>query len=310
MKHGQSYLHVAWTAALCCFFSLTANAIILVPQLGATARVDFDSPNINSIVSTPCIQASSLNSTVTCSGSTSVPGTTATLNYVTTASANYGHLKAAGQSTILNSAPSGTGPYASQSYGEAHWADNWTFTGGVGFARLKLIYDLSGTYNISAVNSGAILDFFLVNLDTHEGSSPLLPILSTDPGTQILAEQLSLYTNFVFGVPFDFYVGLMAGSSLFELGDGGEDGLSAFLDLSTTATLVAINVEDANGDIVPFNLITASGESLFSQLATGTVAEPPTSSLISVAFAVLFIAASKRRHCPSSRQLLGACSTT
>ena len=291
------------------FFALTANAIIRVPQLGSTARVDFDSPDINSIVSTPCVRVSSLGSPVTCSGSTSVPGTSATLNYVTTASANYGPLKAAGQSTISNPASSGTGPYASQSYGEAHWADKWTVTGGAGFARLKLLYDLSGTYNISAVNSGAILDFFLANLDTYEGSSPLLPILSTDPGTQILAVELALYTNFVFGVPFDFYVGLMAGSSLFELGDGGEDGLSAFLNLSATATLVAINVEDASGAIVPFNLITASGASLFSQLASGTVAEPSASSLVGVAFAVLLTAARKRRHCPSSRLLPGACVT-
>ena len=306
MKHGQSYFHVAWAAALC-GLSLTAHAIILVPQLGSTARVDFDSPDINSIISTPCIQTTSLGSTVVCNGSTSVPGTGATLNYVTTASASYGILKAAGQSTISNPTPSGTGPFASQSYGEAHFADKWTISGGQGLARLQLLFNLSGTYNISAVNSGAILDFFLANLDTHEGSSPLLPILSTDSGTQTLAGQFALYTNFVFDVPFDFYVGLIAGSSLFELGNGGDDGLSAFLNLSTTATLAAINVADANGDIVPFDLDTASGASLFSQLAPGTVAEPPTIALIGLAFAFLFTAASKRRHCPLWRLLPGAC---
>lgn len=295
MKHGKSYFHVAWAAALC-GLSHAANAIILVPQLGSTARVEFYSPDINSIVSTPCIQTSSLGSMVECSGSTSVPGTSATLSYATTASANYGILKAAGQSTISNPTPSGPGPFASKSYGEAHFADKWKISGATGFGLLQLKFNLSGTYNISAVNSDAILDFFLTNLNTHQFSPALLPILSTALGTQTLAGQFSLYTNFVFGVPFDFYVGMSAGSSLVSLGDGGDDGLSAFLNLSNTATLAAINVEDASGNVVPFNLITASGASLFSQLAATPVAEPPTIALIGLGFALLIAAAGKRRH--------------
>jgi hypothetical protein len=289
MKHGLSYFHVALAAALA-GFSPTANAIILVPETVAETSVEFDSPSISFPISTPCHQVDLSGATVGCSGSTSVPGTSATLNYMTTATAAYGILKAAGQSTISNPAPSGSGPYASQSYGEAHFTDRATITGQAGSGRASLTFNLTGTYNISAVNSGAILDFFLTNLDTHELSSPLLvglPILSTDSGTQTLNESFMLSTNFVFGVPFDFYVGLKAGSSLVDLGNGGVDGLSAFFDLSTTATLVAINVGDANGDIVPFNLITASGASIYNQLAPGIVPEPSTITLLGLAFAGL-----------------------
>lgn len=299
----KSYFHVALAAVLA-GFSLTANAIILVPQLSSHATVEFDFPSLSVPVSTPCAHVSSVGATVGCSGSTAVPGTSATLNYVTTAFADYGILKAAGQSTISNPTPSGTGPYGSQSFGEAFFTDRLTATGHTGLGRFFFTFKLTGIYDISAVNSDAILDFFLVNLDTHELSSPLLvglPILSTAAGTQTLAEEFTLSTNFVFGVPFDILVDLKAGSSLVELGNGGVDGLTAFFNLSTTATLVAINVENANGDVVPFNLFTASGASIFSQLAPRSVPEPPTTTLLGLAFAALLFSRRKKEQRPGSQ---------
>lgn len=80
MKHGQSYFHVALAAVLA-GFSLTANAIILIPQLHSNATVEFDFPSLSVPISTPCDHSSTVGATVGCSGSTAVPGTSATLNY-------------------------------------------------------------------------------------------------------------------------------------------------------------------------------------------------------------------------------------
>lgn len=77
----------------------------------------------------------------------------------------------------------------------------------------------------------------------------------------------TLTTQFIFGTPFDFTVNLSAGSTLWNLSQGGYDGLTSFMDLSHTAMMNAIVVQDGEGGVIPFTLATDSNAMLFSELA-------------------------------------------
>jgi hypothetical protein len=255
---------------------VAADASPITPYVGAQGNVAFynSSTNIQDGGSA-CSAYSSSGATVGCSGSTTAPTSGATLNYLTTATAGYGVLKAGGTSSITNaSGTSNTTDYSS-SYGQAYFADSWTITGATGTGTLELQFALDGSYDFSQVGSGAVEGFGLVNLDNYSYSSGTPSFSSGGPGT--ISNTVLLSTSFTFGTPVDFLVSLTAGSNLYDLGHD----ISSYLDLSDTAQMNAIIVKDANGNVIPFDLTTGSGAPLFTELAPGvpSASVPEPSSL-------------------------------
>src|SRR5690349_21522983 len=74
-----------------------ANAIPITPSTSAQGNVAFYDGSTSQRLSTVCF-TSTTGVTTGCSGTATTPNST-TLNYLTTASADYGVLKAGGQST-------------------------------------------------------------------------------------------------------------------------------------------------------------------------------------------------------------------
>lgn len=261
-----------------------ANATPVTPVVSSEGVVAFDNASTNVQVSSPCFQYSSVGATVGCSGSTTTPTTGSTLNYLTTATASYGVLKAAGQSSITGASGTANLTDYSTSYGQAYFEDSWLITGGSGTGTLQLLFGLDGSYNFCGIHSGLVLGFSLANLDGGPSSSGT-PSLSGCSGS--IATTKILTTTFTFGSALDFLVSLTAGSNLYDLGNN----ISSNIDFSDTATMTAIVVKDAAGNVIPFGLTTASGASLFSGLApspspTG-VPEPMTLALFGAGLAGL-----------------------
>jgi hypothetical protein len=286
MKRKAKYVLVACAAALGAW-PLDANATAITPYLGSQAYVAFYDSNTDSQVGgSACSSFSSSPGTTTgCSGSTATPSTGATLNYLSTATADYGVLKAGGSSSISGASGTPNMTNYSSAYGQAYFADSWTITGGTGTGTLKLQFALDGSYDFHQVGSGLTAGFGLVNLDDHSYSSGTPTFTSGGPGT--IANTVVLSTTFTFGTAVDFLVSLTAGSNLYDLGND----ISSYLDLSNTALMTAIIVQDANGNVIPFNLSTGSGAPLFSQLAPGTpvtpVPEPSSLALFGAGLAAL-----------------------
>jgi hypothetical protein len=243
-----------------------AWATPIAPSVDSAGIVQFlVNDSTPTVVSTPCSTVSTVGATVGCSGSATSPTTTSTLDYLTTAGAGYGVLKAGGQSSI-NASVSNTTDY-STAYGSSYFDDSWIITGGTGTGTLDLQFGLDGTYNFCS--GGLYFGFSLFNFDSSTSSSSQLNPVGCS-GT--VSRTVTLATAFTFGTPVDFRVSLQAGSDLFNLGTAG----SSDIDFSDTAQMNAIVVMNSSGAVVPYDLTTASGAPLFSELAPSGV---PTSSV-------------------------------
>jgi len=276
---------------------VAAGAASLLLQVGAVAAASLQSQgNVrffdagDNQISSPCFAFSAAGALVGCSGGAAVAGTPATLNYLTSAEADYGVLKVSGQSSIANPAPAGTAAAAySSSVGSATFRDQWTITGlpnGTS-GTLQLLFSLTGDFDFSQVGAGVTTGFSLFNF-TNSSSSSDPPTLVGNVGT--INDIGLLTTSFVFGNVFDFQVSLTGGSNIFNLVNGGANGLSSYMDLANTAVMNAIVVRNAQGSVVPFNLATSSNANLFNDLAPGIpptgIPEPPLTALLFAAFAL------------------------
>lgn len=277
---------LAALAALSCI----AGAAPITPYVGSQGNVAFYNYNTsNQDGGSACFEYSGSGATVGCSGSTTTPTSGATLNYLTTATADYGVLKAGGTSYITNASGTPNETDYSSSSGQAYFADSWTITGGSGMGTLQLQFALDGSYDFSQIGTGVMLGFSLINLDNYSSSNGTPSLLGTS-GT--FSNDVVLTTQFTFGQPMDFLVSLTAGSNLYDLGNN----VSSNLDFSDTAQMNAIVVKDADGNVIPFYLTTGSGAPLFNELAPGTpsssVPEPPSLALFAagmLAFFALFL---------------------
>jgi len=271
-----------------------AASLLLLPGVAAAASLSsqgnvrfFNSSDAE--ISSPCFAFSGIGAAVGCSGSAAVAGTTGTLNYLTFAEADYGVLRVSGQSSITNPSPGGTAAAAySGSVGSATFRDQWTITGAPdgSTGTLQLLFALTGDFDFSQIGAGVTTGFSLFNFTTFTSSSDP-PTLGGNSGT--INDIGLLTTSFIFGSMFDFQVALTGGSNMFNLVNGGPNGLSSYMDLSNTAMMNAIVVRDAQGNVVPFNLATSSNANLFNQLAPGIpptgIPEPPLTALLFAAFA-------------------------
>lgn len=293
MDRKTKYLLLTCTAALGAL-PLEANAAAITPYVGSEGVVSFyNSSTNNPDGSSACFSYSAAGATVGCSGSAATPTSGATLNYLTTATAGYGVLKAGGSSSISNSSGTPDLTDYSSAYGQAYFADSWTIRGGTGTGTLELQFSLDGSYNFAQTHAGVVAGFSLVNLDNYSSSSGTPTFPSGGPGT--ISNTVTLSTSFTFGTPLDFLVSLTAGSNLYDLGDD----IGSSLDLSDTALMTAIVVKDANGNVIPFGLTASSGAPLFSELAPGTpttaVPEPSSLALIGAGLLALLWFSRQRR---------------
>ncbi len=189
-----------------------ANA---TPNVSADGQVQFfNSGTNNADGPSVCSPFSAVaNTAVRCTnGSVTTPTSGATLTYLTTATADYGVLKAAGQSTITGASGTENRTDYATSAGQASFEDIWTITGGSGTGTLALQFALDGSYNFCDVGSGLTLGFSLVNLtsSTFSNGTP-----STASCSATIGSTVTLTTGFTFGTPTDFLVSLTAGSTLF-----------------------------------------------------------------------------------------------
>jgi hypothetical protein len=280
----------ALAAAAFALMPSAGHASPVLPSLFSEAYVAFYSTSTDAQAGSAACSNFGSGATVGCSGSVATPAGS-TLNYLTTGTASYGTLKAGGQSSTTGASGVSNTTNYSRSFGESFFEDSWLISGGTGTGTLKLQFALDGSYNFCTVGTGLMTNFALVNLDGGPSSSA--PLVSGCSGS-VSNNIVTLTTTFTYGTPLDFLVDLKAGSILYDLGKN----VSSFIDYSNTAVMNAIIVTDAGGNVVPFGLTTASGASLFAQLApppappTG-VPEPWTLSLFG---AGLLGAAGRRRQ--------------
>jgi hypothetical protein len=274
-----------------------ANATVFTPNVGETATVTYFNESTNAVVSSACSQGSTVpGTTVGCTGTSTTPTAGSTLSYSDTATADYGVLKAGGTSTIsgANGVPNTTDDAAT--VGQAFFEDAWTLTGGTGTGTLQLLFHLDGSYNFCS--AGAQEGFSLIPLNGTGGSSSSVNLVSGCSNT--IAETAVLTTTFTFGSPLDFLVTLEAGSVQFNLGQNG----TSFFDLQDTATMTSIVVDNSAGAPIPFDLSTASGAPLFSELAPSaptSVPEPASLALFAPALLGLGFLV-RRRDDPASQR--------
>ena len=219
------------STAMAALLPSAGQASPVTPSVSSEGVIAFENATTNNQVgSNPCFQFSGAGATVGCSGTTTTPTTGSTLNYLTTATAGYGVLKAAGQSSITGANGTANLTDYSTSYGQAYFEDSWLITGGTGTGTLDLLFNLDGTYNFCGIHSGVTLGFGLANLDGGPGSSAT-PGLTGCSGT--ISNVATLSTTFTFGTPLDFLVSLTAGSNLYDLGHN----ISSNIDFSDTALM-------------------------------------------------------------------------
>jgi hypothetical protein len=277
--------------AVLCVLSTGAYALP-VASLGSSAVVSFVENNPGGAsVGTPCRRGNTTGAMVECSGVATTPYGNA-LNYSSTATSDYGVLKAGGQSSINTPIGTSNSDIVSRTSGTARFRDAWTINGGTGSGTLQLKFHLDGTYDFGTPGSTLSSGFGLQNFTNNTYATNYL---SFGAVSGIVDADYILTTAFDFGSQFEFEVYLSAGSTISQLGWVTYSSL----DLSHTAILNEIVVRDANGDVIPFGLSTISGAALFDELAmnanpTQSVPEPGTLALLGIG--VMGIAFGRRKY--------------
>jgi hypothetical protein len=221
-----------------------------------------------------------------CSGAYSFAGSTA--NYSTFSSADYGILKSAGSVSISRPAgPAGSGgPYQISAFAVSRFEDQWTIGGATPgtTGHLTLQFSITGDYGNSGVGTGYSYGLYLRTFTPfHDSTDNQLPSYTG-----------SVSADFTFGTALDFEVGLIAGGNLYNLQNGGTNGQFAFLDMSHTAMISGATVTDANGNVIPFTLQTASNSANFQGLGAAA-ATPEPSTFVLLAGAGLTFAMFRKR---------------
>lgn len=270
-EHVRNKLHrrritVCFIAAglLLTGLSKAASAATLSSQTNV-ASFDQNDQQLHSI----CFSFSASGAQTQCQNSYGLPGSN--LSYQASAFADYGVLKVYGASSIARpDAPSGTsGPSYTSATGSANFRDQWTITGKPDgtTGTLQLGFSITGSYDFHQIGAGVTTGFSLITFGASNHYYAPSPAFNLSGSAGNLAYSGVFSVPFTYGTPLDFMVNLTGGSNLHNLQGGGYNGQSSFMDLSHTARMNAIIAKDGNGNAVPFSLSTASGGTLFNELA-------------------------------------------
>jgi hypothetical protein len=261
------------------------SSVGVAATLSSSAQADL-LDGAGTVLFNDCATSGASNVLVECQGSYTIASInlngSIVVDYRSYAVSDFGELSVLGESSVANVTGDVTfvslgTPLQQDAFGRAigtaFFRDQWTLSGQPGgmSGTLELVFDVTGT---SSSTPGADIDFGfqLINHDDFTDSNDAqLP-----PYTGVLS------TQFTFGAPLDFSVLLAAASEQFNQSISGivipeSNPLTSHIDIS--ALLTEIRVKNADGNIVPYSLTTASNAAIFNNLAA-TVPVPAAAWLL------------------------------